>query len=195
MSDIKKRLMALQQQRADALAKMRAALDKAEDNGGEMGEEAKAEYDKLKAEVASLDTRIEAQKELEALEAKAEPISTATPESGKPPAITGTDMREEDPKMGFETLGEYAQCVYKAGVKGQGHYIDERLHIEPKVPGAAPTTYSNESSGQDGGYAIPPEFQNTIRQHTLDDVNFVNMTDNNPVTGNGMAFPTDETTP
>jgi HK97 family phage major capsid protein len=47
----------------------------------------------------------------------------------------------------------------------------------------------------DGGFLIPPDFSSEIWQLSLGEDSLLPMTDNTPVSGNGMAFPKDETTP
>ena len=42
--------------------------------------------------------------------------------------------------------------------------IDERLSLMA----AAPTTYGNEGSGQDGGFLVPPEFGREVFRHSLE---------------------------
>lgn len=105
------------------------------------------------------------------------------------PMGEGASLSDQDPKFGFESAGEYFAAVYQAGTPGGT--VDPRLG----VISAAITTSNNESSGPDGGYAIPPEFSANIRALDLEDVNFLAMTDNTPVSGNSMAFPATEVTP
>jgi HK97 family phage major capsid protein len=59
----------------------------------------------------------------------------------------------------------------------------------------APSTYGNESTGADGGYAVPPEFSREIFRLSLGEDSLIPMTDNTNVGGNSMVFPKDETTP
>lgn len=93
-----------------------------------------------------------------------------------------------DPKRGFRNAGEFAMAVYNGSRAGAD--VDPRLKI-----GAAPTSYTNQGSGADGGYLIPPEFSTRIYEHSLEENAFLPMTDNDDVSGNGMSFPADETTP
>ena len=74
---------------------------------------------------------------------------------------------------------------------GAGGRPDERLLIGA----AAPTTFSNESSGGDGGFAVPPEYSREIWNLSLMEDSLIPMTDNTPINGNSMVFPQDETTP
>jgi hypothetical protein len=66
-----------------------------------------------------------------------------------------TDHREADPRRGFGSLGEFMQAVYQADKPGQSP--DSRLLIGG-IGAAAPSNYSNEASGQDGGFLVPPQF-------------------------------------
>lgn len=107
---------------------------------------------------------------------------------GQQAQVTGTKLNvADDPKRGFKSFGEYAKAV-RAGAGGRP---DERLLIGA----AAPTTYSNESSGGDGGFAVPPEYSREIWNLSLMEDSLIPMTDNTPINGNSMVFPQDETTP
>lgn len=109
-------------------------------------------------------------------------------ELGANAKITATKTNlADDPKRGFKSFGEYAKAV-RAGAGGRP---DERLLIGA----AAPTTYSNESSGGDGGFAVPPEYSREIWNLSLMEDSLIPMTDNTPINGNSMVFPQDETTP
>ena len=107
---------------------------------------------------------------------------------GQQAQVTGTKTNvADDPKRGFKSFGEYAKAV-RAGAGGRP---DERLLIGA----AAPTTFSNESSGGDGGFAVPPEYSREIWNLSLMEDSLIPMTDNTPINGNSMVFPQDETTP
>jgi hypothetical protein len=60
-----------------------------------------------------------------------------------------TDHRETDPRRGFDSLGECMQAVYPADRPGQSP--DARLLIGG-IGAAAPSNFSNEAGGQDGGF-------------------------------------------
>ena len=95
----------------------------------------------------------------------------------------------DDPKRGFKSLGEFAQAVATAG-RSHGGQVDQRL-----IVAAAPTTFGSEGVGQDGGFAIPPEYAQSIYTLSLADDALLPLTDTTPVSGNSMVFPKDETTP
>lgn len=177
-----KKLKALQDDRAAKITAMRALADI---EGRDLSEEENSQYSALKAEATALTDKIKAESDLIDMEN----VATVTNKSAAN-TITVTeskDMRENDPKAGFSHIGEFAQAVYKAGQPNGS--VDERLFI-----GAAPTTFGNESSGADGGYAVPTDFKEAIKGHEIASDAFLPMTDNTNVSGNGMCFPVDETT-
>lgn len=90
------------------------------------------------------------------------------------------DNIEDDPKRGFRSFGDFSQAVIKGS--------DERL-------ARAATTYGNESSGPDGGFAVPPEFASEIASVAYAEESLLARCDNTPVSGNTLTFPKDETTP
>lgn len=105
-------------------------------------------------------------------------------------ATYGQGARVEDnvdrKTLGFKSFGEYAYHVRNAAL-GTGR-LDERLK-------AAATTYGNESSGTDGGFAVPEQFASEITSIALEEQSLLAMADETPVSGNSMTFPKDETTP
>jgi HK97 family phage major capsid protein len=84
------------------------------------------------------------------------------------------------------------QAVYQADKPGQS--IDARL-LTSGIGAAAPSNYSNEASGQDGGFLVPPQFSQEIFKLSLGEDSLLPLTDNVEISGNSMAFPKDETTP
>jgi HK97 family phage major capsid protein len=63
----------------------------------------------------------------------------------------GDDNRTKDSKFGFTHLGEFAQSVYKAGLRGEQE--DDRLKLITKA-----VTGVSQGSGPDVGYLFPPGF-------------------------------------
>lgn len=96
------------------------------------------------------------------------------------------DSNLDSKTFGFKSFGEYAFHVRNAAL-GNGR-LDTRLQ-------AAATTYGNEGSGPDGGFAVPPQFASEISTLALEEQSLLSMADNTPVSGNSMSFPKDETTP
>ncbi len=114
----------------------------------------------------------------------------AAASKGDAHATYGQGARVEDnvdrKTQGFKSFGEYAYHVRNAAL-GTGR-LDERLK-------AAATTYGNESSGTEGGFAVPEQFASEITSIALEEQSLLAMADETPVSGNSMTFPKDETTP
>jgi HK97 family phage major capsid protein len=184
-----KQIRALKQRKAAHVVAMRAILDKAASDGDrELTAEEQAEYNGLKAKVASTNAAIERAEELAAEEAQLDnvlEIPGATRISGGAPRV------EQDPRRGFAHRGDFLQAVAIAG-RSQNRSLDERLTINA----AAPTTFGSEGVGQDGGFAIPPAYSTEIYTLSLAEDSLLPYTDTTPLTNtNSMVFPKDETTP
>jgi len=95
------------------------------------------------------------------------------------------DRSEDDPKQGFRNLGEFASVVMADCL---GRNKDERLT-------RAASTFSNESAGPDGGYAVPVEFAQGIISMAMEEQSLLSMANATPISGNTMRFPKDEGTP
>lgn len=180
------RIRALLQQKGRAVDSARALLDAADaDNHRALTDTEEAEFTRLESEIASLTKRVEREQALAEQERAATAIDIGAG------IITGGHPRVlDDPKRGFASFGEFSMAVAAAGQPG-ARMIDERLSLMA----AAPTTYGNEGSGQDGGFLVPPEFGREVFRHSLEGDALLPLTDNIPVTGNTMSFPRDETTP
>lgn len=184
MADIKQ----LRQAEHDLRAQGRAINDtiKAENRDPTEEEDAKLNAIVERIEAASAAVRAEEQR----ME-RARMFDAVTAPHGDTSSmhISGGKPRiEDDPKRGFATFGEF--CVAVKTSASRGGHVDERLRI-----GAAPTTYGNESSGADGGFLVPTDFSQRIYGLSLEQDALLPLTDNDNVTGNGMSFPADETTP
>lgn len=175
------RLIGLRQKRAELKDKARAITSAADAAGLDLTDEENAKIDAYIEQVAQVEASIEREEKLADLD-RATTVESPTAH------IEVQDRAELDQKKGFKTFGEFARTVMQAGV---GNGIDDRLLIGA----AAPSTYGNEGSGADGGFLVPGEFANTIKQHTLDDGAFLPLTDMVEISGNSMTFPRDETTP
>lgn len=105
--------------------------------------------------------------------------------------VTGGQPRMlDDPKRGFKHVGEFAHSVQKHfSQKGQK---DERLTLIHK---ASLSTFGSELSGADGGFLIPPDFNETLLKHTFDDNALLQRTNAFTTASNNLTIPKDETTP
>lgn len=184
-----KKIKALLDARANAIKACRDYLSAIPD-GQDMTPEQQADYNALKAKIDSINTQIDREKELQAIEdAAGQPAAGDVIVVPGAQRITGGAPRSDlDPRGGFRHAGEFFAAVFSAGRPNGTR--DERLRI-----GAAPTTYGNEAAGADGGFLVPVEFSNRIREVSNGQESLLPLTDNVPVSGNGMTFPADETTP
>jgi predicted phage gp36 major capsid-like protein len=57
-------------------------------------------------------------------------------------------------RWGFRSFGEFASAV-RQGARG---------NVDPRLVANAPTTYSTEGVGADGGFAVPPDFREAIME-------------------------------
>lgn len=104
-------------------------------------------------------------------------------------SISVSENQAADPTRGFRSFGDFARSVANAQVHGT---VDRRLTIGAAAPGS---TTSNESTGADGGFLIPPQFSTEIWRLSLEEDSLIPLTENTEVSGNSMGFPKDETTP
>jgi HK97 family phage major capsid protein len=102
------------------------------------------------------------------------------------PVIT---MPEDRGKWGWKHMGDFAQAVRIAASRGGSAVVDPRLVMN------APTTYSSEGVGEDGGFAVPPDFRAAIWQKVNGEDSLLSRTDQQTTSKNTIVFPADETTP
>lgn len=180
-----KQIRALLQRKTKLVAQMRDMLTTAQASAdGAMTDEQNTEFEALRAQVEALNAQIE-REELVAMNEVAS--SVQIPDDAR---IETSDNRALDPRRGFQSFGEFAQSVRAASQRGGGR-VDERLAIGA----ATPSVFGNEAGGQDGGFLVPPEFSATIFTLSLEEDALLPRTDGNPIGGNSMVFPKDETTP
>lgn len=96
------------------------------------------------------------------------------------------DHRETG-KHGFNHAGEFYKAVLQGSAKGGK--VDPRLLVN------APSTYGNEGTGADGGFAVPPDFRTEIIRKVMGEESLLSRTDQQTSSSNSITFPTDETTP
>lgn len=182
-----KHLQALLARRAAVVNQMTAITDVAAARAdGNLTDDERTQFDAAAASVTQLDGDIARLKSQ--IEATRSGASVELPDG----QISVTDNMRDAPNHGFRSFGEFAMaCIQATGGDVQA---DARLQIG--AASTAPSSYGNTASGADGGYLVPPEYSQSIVETAYNqNDSFVGMTDNTPVTGNGMAFPVDETTP
>ena len=177
------RLQALRAKLASVKEEARAITASADKAGIDLTDEQNEQIDAFLVQADTINADIVREEKMADLDRIAKP---ADKEAVK--VITGIkDLKENDKKAGFKNYGDFAASVMTAQVHGS---------LDPRLIGAAtPSTYSNEGTGADGGFLVPDEFANTIKEHSLESDAFLPLTDNTPLEGNSMSFPRDETTP
>ena len=93
---------------------------------------------------------------------------------------------EDKGKWGWRNFGEFAMGVCAASRGG---------NMDPRLVSNAPTTYSQEGVGADGGFAVPPDFRQAIMEKVMGEDSMIGMTDQMVTSSNTVTFPKDETTP
>ena len=89
-------------------------------------------------------------------------------------------------KWGWRNLGEYCLAVRQHETEG---VTDRRLQLR------AATTFGQELVGADGGFAVPPDFRDTILVKVTGEQSLMGFTNQLQTSSNGITIPTDETTP
>lgn len=89
---------------------------------------------------------------------------------------------------GFNDFGEFASAVQIASMPNNAGRVDPRLIAN------APTTYSSEGVGADGGFAVPPEFRAAIMETVMAEASLMGRTDSMTSTANAVTLPRDDTT-
>lgn len=203
------------EQRNKLKAQAKALLDTIDQEEREFTDEEQAQYDETLKAIAANQKKLDNLKAMEAVDAYDDQLEQSTgrrapgntPRSepassrqrgaeqdrdgydiGEGAEMSGGHERMDDQRQfGFQSAGEFASAVRRA-VRGN---VDDRL----RIVAAAPSAYGNEDSGADGGYLVPPAFSSRIYGYSLEQDALLPLTDQNPIAGNAMSFPADETTP
>lgn len=171
------KLRAAKQRKADAVTAAKALNDKAAAESRDLTADEQAQFDKFAGDIKAAQAAIDREELLAANDVEL---------PGEGNQISVENNADKDPQRGFKSFGEFAMSVKNATLDPYGK--DKRL-------AAAPGTTANDGSGTDGGFTIPPEYSKEIFRLSLMDDAFLPQTDNTVVSGNGMVFPKDETTP
>lgn len=88
---------------------------------------------------------------------------------------------------GFRSFGDFAQAVRNAAQRGGE--VDQRL-----IRNAA-STWSGETTGADGGFAVPPDFRSEIMAKVFAEDSLIGRSDRLTSSSNTITLPIDMTTP
>lgn len=103
------------------------------------------------------------------------------------PRVPAAPRVQANGNHGFRHLGDFANAVRNASMRGGD--MDARLR------NAAVSTYGNEGTGADGGFAVPPDFRTEILAPVFTEDSLLSMTDRLQSSSNTITLPTDSTTP
>jgi len=153
-----------------------------------------AEFEKIEGDIARREKiAIQAKKLEQGQGRKSSPEGANS--AAKSNTATDLDGRIETPRIsaaergrwGWRNLGEFAAAVKVATQPGNPQ-VDNRLYN-------APTTTGNESTGADGGFAVPPDFRSNIMTKVQGEDSLLGRTDQMTTSSNSITIPRDETTP
>jgi HK97 family phage major capsid protein len=179
------RIAALESKREELLNASQAIIDGLGDDD-DLSEEQVKQIQDNKADVEKIDGQISA---LQSLLPKGQGRKSQPENNGG----KGNGKIEPQPRLnagtgGFKNFGEFAQCVRAAAGGDQAASAQQRLMN-------AATTYGNEGTGADGGFAVPPDFRREIAEKVAGEGSLLARTDRLITSSNSMILPKDETTP
>jgi HK97 family phage major capsid protein len=171
------------------LAQVDAILANAEADDREVTEEERDDIKKRRASLEDLAGRITAKQDLledeDAITAIREQATAIPKPKTLPTGPVSSGVREsllDDPKRGWRTSSDFYSQVVAASTPGSP--VDRRLLI-----GAAAAGMS-QGTATAGGFAVPPEFSQTIWDGMRNmPNNLLSRTNNYTVTGDSLSFP------
>lgn len=174
---------------------------RAEAESRDMTSQEVSEVSALTAEFDALQSEIEAREAVSARTAllqaprgrRTEPdedVEAAPAAAARPaarPVVSAQPRAQAGGTGGFRYLGEFANSVRNATMRGG--------ELDPRLRNASATTYGNEGSGADGGFAVPPDYRSEILSKVFGEDSLITLTDRLQSSSNTLTIPTDETTP
>ena len=180
-------LASLRERVADLQASSTEMIQAADDGDRELTDAEVETIERNAAEVGRLNRQIAAREAIVAPRGDQAPgrrtvsNETAMAASGSRGSIPAQPKRD-DPRGGFKSFGEFAMAVRRDDRN------DNRLT-------AAATTYGNEGTGADGGFAVPPVFRTEIWKKVASEDNLMTRCASLTTSANSLTIPKDETTP
>lgn len=101
--------------------------------------------------------------------------------------VPATPRSADSGRWGWRSFGEFAFATLVASAKGG--------KVDPRLVANAPTTYSSEGVGEDGGFMVPPDFKTEIMKKVNGVDSLLSRTDMQTTGKNSMTFNADETAP
>lgn len=148
-----------------------------------------AQFETKEAEIERRERmKAQAQKLQQSFGRKTEPQNTEgqEPQSARR-KVPATPRSADSGKWGWRSFGEFASSVRMASARGGS--------LDPRLIANAPSTYGSEGVGEDGGFAVPPDFRTAIMEKVMAEESLLGRTDQLTTSSNSITFPADETTP
>lgn len=182
-------LEALRDRRAEFLAASQALIGLADEEDRDLTDEELASIQGNSTEAERLQRQIQAREAVqpqgrpgENRRTSAEPRDQA---QGGGARTVPAQARGADAGRGpWRSFGEFAVDVRSAGIGN----VPQRLQ-------AAATTFGNEGTGADGGFAVPPDFRREIWQKVMGEENLLSRCAPLVSASNSITIPKDETAP
>ncbi|WP_455296497.1 phage major capsid protein [Brucella pituitosa] len=144
-------LVALRASRVDLIGKMKAIIDTAETEDRDLSAEEQAQFDDLKSQKTSLDTRIARLEELEASTAALDTVVPARSSTASIQRPGGPEARKE-----FENMGEFMHAV-------RFNPNDQRLnYVENAAANGEMSAEQRMDDGASGGFMVPTQLRQTL---------------------------------
>lgn len=143
-------LVALRASRVDLIGRMQAIIDVAEADDRDLSAEEQAEFDGLKAQKTTIDTRIG---RLEEMEASTAVLNTVVPARSSGASIQrpgGPEARKE-----FENMGEFLNAV-------RFNPNDQRLNYVENAAAGEMSAEQRMDDGAAGGFMVPTQLHQTL---------------------------------
>lgn len=203
-------IMAHRQRQEDLMASASAVLARAESEGRDLTEAELTEVEGLNREHEQIERQIAMRERtltnagvLTAPRARQTEADDAEPGVESAPRMTNlaaptaapaaSRRAEPQPRAtargtgGFRAFGEFAMAVRNAKLNPSS--------VDGRLTNASLSTYGNEGSGSDGGFAVPPDFRTDIMSRVFGQDSLATLCDRIPISGNSFTAPTDMTTP
>lgn len=173
-------------------------------------QEISAEIDGIIAAFDDAGTDIDAEgvKKIRALKDKrdkiAEQIDVRNASTGTTRPTTPREAPSREPGTGRDTVPATARNARNEGTFGFASFGEFAITCRQSAAGNSEalsrltnvaTTYGNEGTGADGGYAVPPDFRSTIWKKVMGEDSLLSRAEPFVTSGNSITFPADETTP
>lgn len=189
----------LQNELVDINQRMNTIQSKADGEKRPLGKEENETIDALLEKFYAVEDEIDRRKHIaEANERLSKPSGRKTqPDDGKgkplnrPAARTNPAWMNDKDKWGWDSFGQFAKAVKRATMPGGYQERDPRLsfNVDSNI------TAGSSDPGEDGGFAIPPDFRREIMVQVSGEDSLVARTDQYTTDSNGVSFPADATTP